>query len=97
MTIPGGAGTIPYSYNFLRARRTSFYHGSELPRCRAPTLHFAPPQTPAKVATWRTYLSPPRYYNLFNRQAGRPLNLPPPKSSPAFLLCAPRSDPLREL
>ena len=31
-------------------------------------------------------MGPPRYYNLINRQAGRTLYLPPPKSSPAFLL-----------
>jgi hypothetical protein len=30
--------------------------------------------------------APPRQYNPVNRQAGYPLNLPPPESGPAFLL-----------
>jgi hypothetical protein len=34
------------------------------------------------------YIGLPRYYNRINRQAGRTLTLPPPKSSPAFLLPA---------
>ena len=39
-----------------------------------------------KSPIWCMCSDPPRYYNLNNRQAGCPLNLPPPKSSPAFHL-----------
>src|SRR5215212_10640056 len=43
MTIPGGARTLwKPTFQPPCARRTGFYHGSELPGYRAPTLRFAP-------------------------------------------------------
>jgi hypothetical protein len=43
---PGGTRTTRYRYNFLRARRIGFYHGSELPSYRTPALRFGPPRCP---------------------------------------------------
>jgi hypothetical protein len=37
-----------------------------------------------KSSIWGMCSGPPRYYNLFNRQAGRPLNLPPPRVARLF-------------
>jgi hypothetical protein len=37
-----------------------------------------------KSPIWGMRSGPPRYYNLMNRQAGRPLNLPPPRATRLF-------------
>jgi hypothetical protein len=49
MTTPGGTRTR-YSYNFLRARRTGFSHGSEPPGQQGSGPSLCPAPMPQKVS-----------------------------------------------
>src|SRR5215204_2290252 len=94
MTTPGGVRTPPiHCHNSARARPTGFSHrvgapttptvrGSDPSLCPTPNTressHLAYKDTPFGVCVCS---SPPRYYNLINRQAGCSLNLPPPRAA----------------